>query len=86
MYLKFVGLRWLQGGFTIKLEIGVGECRLLHPGDESLRPLREKPQRPMEMLRRLQHYGINLIPIDADAEGAHARAGGQVHLRMLPSD
>ena len=27
----------------------------------------------MEMLRRLQHYGINLIPIDADAEGARER-------------
>lgn len=68
--LNFIGLVCLQGDFMIKLEIGAGECRLLYPPDESLRPLREKPRRPMEMLRLLQQYGINLIPIDADAEGA----------------
>jgi hypothetical protein len=68
--LNFTGLVCFQGGFMIKLEIGAGECRLLYPPDESLRPLREKPRRPMEMLRLLQQYGINLIPIDADAEGA----------------
>jgi len=72
--LNFTGLVFLQGGFMIKLEIGSGECRLLYPPDESLRPLREKPRRPMEMLRLLQQYGINLLPIDADAEGVCVRA------------
>ena len=47
----------LKGNFLMKFEIGSGECRLLHPADESLRPLREKPLPPMELLRRLKYYG-----------------------------
>lgn len=57
----------IKGNFLIKFEIGAGQCRLLHPADESLRPLREKALPPMELLRRLLHYGINLIPSDLDA-------------------
>lgn len=57
----------IKGTFLIKFEIGAGQCRLLHPADESLRPVREKALPPMELLRRLLHYGINLIPSDLDA-------------------
>ena len=57
----------IKGNLTFRFEIGAGECRLLHPSDESLRPLREKPLAPMELLRRLLHYGINLIPSEPDA-------------------
>ena len=45
----------IKGNFLIKFEIGAGQCRLLHPADESLRPLREKALPPMELLRRLLH-------------------------------
>jgi len=58
----------LNGDMTIKFEIGAGRCRLVWPEDESLKVLKEKPLPAMEMLKKMKFHGLNLIPIDEDAE------------------
>eukprot|EP00960_Hanusia_phi_P071592 767585-Hanusia_phi.AAC.3 len=73
----------LCGDLTIKFEIGAGRCRLVWPEDESLKVLKEKPLPAMEMLKKMKFHGLNLIPIDEDAEKISEDAREQVKARGL---